>query len=125
MVGVSRRALSARRVSTISWGQSHRWPARELLRTIQRVEKVGVELIATKKRARNAQEAVCLVADPGRQRAAAEVFRHAAYFEALGSISQAGLSSLQQRQRAPGEEVGGVTVGVLVSNTVESHARVC
>jgi hypothetical protein len=74
VVGESRRALSARRVSTISWGQSHRLPARELLRRIQCVEKVGVELIATTKRARNAPEAVCLVADPGRKRAAAEFF---------------------------------------------------
>src|SRR5215218_1650050 len=40
-------------------------------------------------------------------------------------ISQSGQSSLQQRQRPLGEEVGGVTVGVLVSNTVEGHACVC
>jgi hypothetical protein len=45
--------------------------------------------------------------------------------EALGWVYQAGLSSLQQRQRPSGEEVGGVTVGVLVSNIVaEGYVRV-
>jgi hypothetical protein len=41
----------------------------ELRRIPQRVEEVGVELMATKNRSRNALKPVCLVADLGRKRA--------------------------------------------------------
>ena len=74
MVSVSRRALWAMRVSTISWSQSCRGPVSRLRRTILRVEKLGVELITTTNRARNAPKALCLVTDPGREQAPAESF---------------------------------------------------
>jgi hypothetical protein len=96
-----------------------------LLRTSKRVEEVGVELKTTTNRARSVPKAVCLVADPGRKQAAGEVFDTLPTSTHSGECLRRGLSSLQQHQRPPGEEVGGVTVGVLVSNTVEGHARVC
>jgi len=52
----------------------------EVPRRGQPVEKVGVELMATKNRARNVPEPVCLVDDLGRRRAPRGVFQHAEVF---------------------------------------------
>src|SRR5215210_3995515 len=83
----------------------------------QRVEKVGVELMATRNRARNTPKPACLVADLGRKRAPRGVFNTPELSQILGCSIPYGpryrdlsepLVPRGSRARADGEDAGSI-----------------